>query len=128
MFNDDDFFLSDDELAEDNQLSIVDSARLDLLESIKTAVDNMIGNIKFNEQSDANNNCRIIAGYLDHLIVLGQIDTMGLSDEEVFEKIEEVMKSTTELTFKNIDDVLPEPEENSNMGMEDLGSDDGTDW
>lgn len=128
MFNDEDFFLNDDELAEDNQLSMVDSARLDLLNSIIKSANDMIENLKFNEQTEANSNTRILAGYLDNLIALGNVDINGLSEEEVYEIIENVMKSTTELTFGNMNEIIPDENKNENMNSETHENDDGIDW
>lgn len=129
MFNEDDFFLDDDELAEDNQLSLVDSARLNLLESIKKSCEDMIENLKFNEQSEAFNNTRIIAGYVDSLINLGSIEINNLSEEEIYDEIEKVMTATTTLTFGNINEILPDEEETTNNMSADSDDDaDGTDW
>lgn len=129
MFNEDDFFLDDDELAEDNQLSLVDSARLNLLESIKKSCEDMIENLKFNEQSEAFNNTRIISGYVDSLINLGSIEVNNLSEEEIYDEIEKVMTATTTLTFGNINEILPDDEETANNMPANSDDDaDGTDW
>lgn len=126
MFNDDDFFLNDDELAEDNQITIVDTARTKLLESIIKSSKDMIDNLKFNEQSEAESNTRLISSYVDSLLRLGAVDLSQLSEEEAEEEIDKILKSTTELTFSNMNDVLPEEEPEISV-EEESDESDGTD-
>lgn len=126
MFNDD-FFLNDDELAEDNQITIVDTARTKLLESIIKSSKDMIDNLKFNEQSEAESNTRLISSYVDSLLRLGAVDLSQLSEEEAEEEIDKILKSTTELTFSNMNDVLPEEEPEISV-EEESDESDGTDW
>ena len=128
MFHDDDFFLDDEELAEDNRLTISDSARMDLLNSIIKSAQDMKDNLKFNEQSDAEHNLEMITNYVDCLIKVSQVDLEDLSEEEAEELIDKILRSTTELTFNNIDEVLPDEEPEAEM--DDNSSDDGdsTDW
>ena len=130
MFNDDDFFINDDELAEDNQLTIVDTARIDLLKTMKKTADDMISNLQFNEKNEAMTNTRLLAGYMDSLIKLAEIELSdNLSDEEVAEEIDKVLKQTTELTFGNINDVLKDEGEATEMPeFEDNDDGDSTDW
>lgn len=128
MFDDDEFFVNDDELAEDNQPTLVDSAILDLLKSIKECVTKMEEHIRFNEHSELTAQSAIVAGYVDSLLKLNSIDVSGLSEEEVYEEIDNVLKSTTELTFSNMNDILPEEEvvpQTEELPPEDNS---GTDW
>lgn len=129
MFNDDDFFLDDDEFAEDNQVSLVDSAKIRLLNSIKETCDNMLDSIKFNEPSEVESHTRILAGYVDHIITLSSINVNGLSEEEIYEEIDKVMTSTTTLTFGNINEILPDEEETDPNGiLDDTDNGESTDW
>ena len=128
MFNDEDFFMNDDELAEDNQPTLVDSAILDLLKSIEDCTSKMRDHIRFNERSEVLAQTDIMAGYMDSLIKLNTIDIEGLSEEEVYEEIDKVLKSTTELTFANMNEILPEEEIAEAPEAKDTADDTGTDW
>ena len=111
MFDENDFFLNDDELAQDNQLDVVSSESIKLLELIKKTSDAAIENFKFGEKSDAKNAITLISSYLTSLIDFVNADAEGLSDEEICAKAEEVSKMTTELTLNNIDAILGKAEE-----------------
>lgn len=124
---DDDFFLNDDDLAADNQLSIVDEAKIKLAKEIEKVAKDLEENINYNEKSDSENNLRILSNHLTALISMFEIDTFNLSDEEVQERIDEVIKQTTQLTFANIDDVIPEMEESTDTEISD-DNDDNLDW
>jgi len=130
MFNDDDFFINDDELAEDNQLTIVDVAKKGLLQTMKETIDKMLVNLDFNESNNAMTNTRLLCGYMDSLLKLQEIDLSdNLSDEEISEAIDQVLRSTTELTLTNINDVIPDEEPNEMAAIpEDTTDDDGTDF
>lgn len=114
IFDDGDFFIDDDELAEDNQMSVVDDAIMKSLDAMEKVIADMKNNLKFNEQQDARHNLRILTMHLDSAIRLSEIDEKGLSDEEVFEEIEKVIKQTTQLTFSNMNDLLPQEESDEN--------------
>lgn len=124
---DDDFFLNDDDLAADNQLSIVDEAKIKLAKEIEKVAKDLEENIKYNEKSDSENNLKILSNHLTALISMFEIDTFNLSDEEIQERIDEVIKQTTQLTFANIDDVIPEMEESTDTQVSD-DNDDNLDW
>lgn len=124
---DDDFFLNDDDLAADNQLSIVDEAKIKLAKEIEKVAKDLEENINYNEKSDSENNLRILSNHLTALISMFEIDTFNLSDEEIQERIDEVIKQTTQLTFANIDDVIPEMEESTDTEVSD-DNDDNLDW
>ena len=128
MFDDDEYFLDDEELAEDNRLTISDSARMDLLNSIIKSAQDMKDNLKFNEQSDAEHNLEMITNYVDCLIKVSQVDLEDLSEEEAEELIDKILRSTTELTFNNIDEVLPDEEPETEMNDDNSDDGDSTDW
>lgn len=131
MFEADDFYLDDDELGEENQMSMVDEAIYKSLEGMQKSITELMNNLKFNEVQDQKNSLRLIAMHLDSAITLANIDENNLTEEEVFEEIEKVLKQTTELTFSNIDRVIPKIEEDDDdnttaLNPGDLG--DSTDW
>lgn len=126
---DDDFFLSDDDLGKDNQLSIVDDAKIKVLEEIKKSAHDIIENIKFNEKSDSVSNLRILSGLVGSLTDLFGVNSDDLADEEVQALIDNVLKATTELTFSNIDEIIKEDEENQSDSPFDSSDDsDSLDW
>lgn len=126
---DDDFFLSDDDLGKDNQLSIVDDAKIKVLEEIKKSAHDIIENIKFNEKSDSVANLRILSGLVSSLTDLFGVNSDNLADEEVQDLIDNVLKATTELTFSNIDEIIKEDEENqSDNNLDSSDDSDSLDW
>lgn len=127
--DDEEFEFSDEEFAKDNQLTIIDEARKKLLDNIEKTAKEAKTNLKYNEASDFASNLNIISQNMSALISLDDIDE-NLPDEEVQERIDKIIKMTTELTFANIDDVLKnEDEESGNTEVGTSGyDDDGTDW
>lgn len=113
MFDNDDFFIDDNELAEDNQMSLVDDAICKSIDAMEKVIKDLRSNLIFNEQKDARNNLRLLSMHLDAAIQLAGIDESELSEEEVYDKIEAVIKQTTELTFTNMNDLLPKEEDSS---------------
>ena len=105
MFNDDEFFIDDDELAKDNQPNIVDEAIIKSLQTMQKITTELIDNIRFNEINDQASNLRLLSIHLDSITKLASIDTLNLSDEEISEEIEKVIKQTTLLDMKNIDKI-----------------------
>ena len=131
---DDEFFLNDDELAADNQLSIVDDAKLKVLNYIIKVATEAKDNIKFNETTDASSNISLLSKQMSALISLDSEELEELSDEELYERVEAILRSTTELTLSNIDDVLPKQEDDfddsgsTNMNADDTDDDSGIDF
>lgn len=128
IFDDGDFFIDDDELAEDNQMSVVDDAIMKSLDAMEKVIADMKNNLKFNEQQGARHNLRILTMHLDSAIKLSEINERELSDEEVFEEIEKVIKQTTQLTFSNMNDVLPQTEPSAELNTTGTGGNVDTDF
>lgn len=127
MFEDDDFFINDDELAEENQLTITDTAMMNLLDSIIRAAQDMKDNLKFSEKTDSRNNLQLITSFVGCLNELSKADLDKLSADEAESIIDKILRQTTELTFNNIDEVLPGTEEEiTELPISD--NDDSTDW
>ena len=74
MFDNDDFYIDDNELAEDNQMSLVDDAILKAVNSMEKVLNDLKNNLKFNEQNDARHNLRILSMHLDSAIQLSRIE------------------------------------------------------
>lgn len=131
MFEDDDFFLDGDELDMENNLTVIDNAKKEVLEHIEKLSNEMKMNLKFGEIVDYNNNLMAISRELDILIKLSSVEDQNLTDEEQLDIIKQAQRMTTELTFKNIDDFIEKDENNnedvsSNNSNDDIG--DGTDF
>lgn len=125
---DDEFFINDDDLAADNQLSIVDDAKLKVLEYIIKVATEAKDNIKFNESTDASSNISLLSKQMSALISLDSEELEELSDEELYERVEAILRSTTELTLSNIDDVLPKQEDDfDDSGSTNMNADDDDD-
>ena len=128
MLDDEDFEFSDDDFAKDNQLTIIDEARKKVLDNIEKGAREAKLNLKFNETTDFRSNLNIITQNMSALVSLDDIDE-NLPEEEVQERIDKIIKMTTELTFANIDDVLKnEDKEEGNTEVETGSDDDNTDW
>jgi hypothetical protein len=108
---DDEMYLNDDDLAKDNQLTIVDEALKQVLDSVIETAKKAKDCIDFNETTDASSNIAILAKYTDALLSLDSKEMDELSDEEQSERVDKILRSTTELTLSNIDDVIPDQEE-----------------
>ena len=130
MFEDDGFYLDDDELGEDNQMTLVEEAVFKTVEAMEKTLKEFKDNLRFREIQDQESQVRILSSHLDSILKLRNIDTSELSEEEIFEEIENVYKRTTELTFSNIDNLLPDPEEEKIDGLDigPLDTDNSTDW
>ena len=105
---DEDFFIDNDDLASDEQLDVIESTMLKLAETLEATSKELCLNLKLKEGNDADASLSIISGIVSKLVALQGINVSNLSEEEVEEIVEEALKSTTELTFNNINNVLGE--------------------
>lgn len=131
----DDFFLEDDDFAEENELTILDSAELDVLKCLKETVEKIETNIKFKEESEETYNLTVLGNYMDRLTMIYNTKGSNQSKEELEETLKEITRITTPLTFSNIDKVLPDENEedhdknDSAPNITDSGNDGaGIDW
>lgn len=115
MFEDD-FFINDNDLASDNQPTLIDQAKMDLLNTIIEKANSMKESLILKETSEAENLLTVLSRYFDALIKLSELDITD-SNEELSEEIEKIINdivvSTTKITLSNIDTVLPKVEENN---------------
>ena len=130
--DDDNFFLNDDELGEDNALSIVDEAKLKAVSMIQKIANDLEGNIKYNESTDAQSNTELLLHHVNALLELQTLENQNVSNEELAEKIDEIFKSTTQLTYQNIKTVLKseddETDDNNSQSGTNYNNTDETDW
>lgn len=128
----DDFFINDDELAADHQLTLIDEAKIRVLNRIEELTKECKVNLELSEFGNYENNMQIISSQVSILIDLQAVDTENMSDEEMEEVIDRAFKSTTEITFANLNEILPDEEEESSQLSGDTDGDDnfsdGTDF
>lgn len=126
----DDFFINDDELAADHQLTLLDEAKIKCLERIIAIANECKLNLELSEKGNFSNNLGIVSSQVSILIDLQAADEENLSDEEMEEVIDRAFKSTTEITFANLNEIIPE--ENDSVNVEDSSDEDdnsnGTDF
>jgi hypothetical protein len=113
----DDFFLDDDGLEEEASLGPVEKAKLEIIEQIEEIVKEAKRNLQFKESGDFRANFSILSRYvgaisdLEELIeptmpdelkeVLG-ISTEPLTEEQILDKIEEIMALVKEMSFTDL--------------------------
>lgn len=127
----DDFFINDDELAADHQLTLLDEAKIRVLNRIEELTKECKVNLELSEFGDYENNMHIISSQVSILIELQAVDTENMSDEDMEEVIDRAFKSTTEITFANLNEIIPDQEEDNIQNIGDTDEDDfsdGTDF
>jgi len=129
-FEDDEFYLDDNELAQENSLSQVGLAKTQVLNCLEKAVKELKDNIKFNEKQEQEANLQLISNYTSALISLVEVENdPSTSDEEVAEYIKQILSQTTELSFSNMNEVLSnhpgvETEESGTTNIDNDAADD----
>lgn len=105
-YGDDDFFLDDDELSSESQLSIADEQKIKVLETIKTKIDEAINNLKYSEKEEFKTNFSNIARYVSTIIdIEGMEQDENISEEELLEAIEHIEITVKELSFQDLREI-----------------------
>jgi hypothetical protein len=107
MYNDnDDFFLDDSELFEDNQLSLADKAKIKVLEKFKEKLDEAINNIEYLEKSEYRSNLNIIARFVGEIMQIEQMEEAqkegAVTEEQLLEAIETIEMRIKEITISDL--------------------------
>jgi len=134
----DDFFLDNDELDEENSIGAVEKAKLDILEQIETIVKDAKANIKYKEEAEFRANFSILSRYVGAVVELEQLispmnfegeideDAEELSENEILEKIDEIMLTAKELSFNELREfearskaveVVPDDDDKTDLGF-----------
>lgn len=117
-----DFFINDDD---NHQKTLLDEAKIKVLDFIANLVQDMKSNIDFGENSNYINNSSTLNRQLGILNELNSINEEEVWDEELEDVIENAFKGSTLLTFNNLNDVLGEND--SSIEIEDEeDNDDGS--
>jgi hypothetical protein len=123
-FDFDGFTLDNEGLKNDIALTPLELAIQGVVERVKRTADEMSCNLSYNERTDFKTNASILLNDVSLLFNLIDIDDKNLSGEEVEALIEETIKSTTNLTLGNMDDILgvendqPEVDEEPDNGSQ----------
>lgn len=129
MYSDEEFFINDDELAADHQLTLLDEAKVNVLNYINTLSGELKSNLEYSEIGNYQANLEILSAQVGILIELESVDDSNMSEEEMQDIIERAMNKSTEITYANFNDILPENEEmKSVQTFDDDDSSDGTDF
>jgi len=124
----DDFFINDDELAADHQLTLLDEAKIKVLDYIIKLAQEMKSNLEFSEIGNYEANFSSVSSQFGILSDLS-VDTSGMSDDDMEEIIENAFKKSTEITYSNMGNLLSEEEDTSiSINPSDNIADDGTDF
>lgn len=123
-FDDEDFFLDDDDLAADYQLTILDEAKLKVIDFILESASELKNNINYTEKQNFSANLSSIARRVSMLIDLENAESIE-DEDKLSEKIDEIMRSCTEITYSNMDNVIPDI--SGSVDIEDNSSSDDDD-
>lgn len=131
MYDDEEFFINDDELAADHQLTLLDEAKVNVLNYVTKLSEELKSNLEYSEIGNYQANLEILSAQIGILIELESVDDTNMSDEEMQDIIERAMNKSTEITYANMSDILPEEKtmsvDDSSDGNED-SYDNGTDF
>lgn len=106
MFEDEDFYFDEESLNADDQMSLLDEARHQLVLTMEKILNELKYNLKLGEPG-YDENLSALGSQLDILIELSSDDYDELSDEEQKDIIEKALKQSTEITFNNINEIIP---------------------
>jgi hypothetical protein len=106
MMNDDEFFLDGDELNSEHQLSITDTTKIKLLETIVKKASEAIDNIKHFELSEYKANLSNVNRYVGAIIEVEQLaQDSEVSEEELVEMLEKIELTAKELSFTDLKEI-----------------------
>lgn len=111
----DDFDAHNDDFSGDSKPSDLELAKLDIIKEIDRVSKELEDNIKYNEVGDTASNIGVLNNYITILNKLCDIQEGELAEGEINQLIDEAKKSTIELNFQNISDVLKDNEDEENQ-------------
>lgn len=101
MFDDDTL----DRLNEENSMTVVDKAKMDIMKMVKKQVDEAIDNLDYVLHSEFELNLNTISRFVSKLLEVQNIgDDKGLTDDEKIAKVKEIEFSVRELSFDDLDE------------------------
>jgi hypothetical protein len=101
--NDDEFFINDDELNAEGQLSIADKEKIKVLETMNKKISEAIENLKYSEKEEFRASFAVIARYVGAILdIEGLEQNPEISEEQLLEAIEKIELSVKELSFQDL--------------------------
>jgi hypothetical protein len=113
----DDFFLDNDDLEEEASLGPIEEAKLEIMEKIEKVVKEAKRNIEFKESGDFRANFSVLSRYVGAVLDLEELISPTISDDikaqmnisnepltedQILDKIDEIMAVVKELSFIDI--------------------------
>lgn len=106
MYGDDEFFMDDNELNAETQISMADQQKIKVLENMKKKIDEAISNLTYSEKEEYSANFAIISRYVGAVIdIEGMEDDPEISEEQLLEEIEKIEITVKELSFQDLRDI-----------------------
>lgn len=103
MFGDDEFFLDDNELSGESQMSVADEEKVKILNNIKAKIDEAIKNLNYAEKDEFKTNFSIVSRYITTIIdIQAMEENPEISEEELLEAIENIELTVKELSFNDL--------------------------
>ena len=103
MFGDDEFFLDDDELSSESEMSMADEEKVKILTNIKSKIDEAIKNLKYSEKDEFKTNFSIVSRYITTIIdIQAMEENPEITEEELLEAIENIELTVKELSFNDL--------------------------
>lgn len=129
MYDDDDFYLDDADLADDTELSVVDDAKLKLLNKIENIVTELKDSVKFQETGEYNKKSETLERHISLLKELSYIEdpeTDTIDNDKLKEILDSIDLDTGNYDILNLDtyatddEYVEEDEEWNNKSGADL--------
>jgi len=105
-----DYELPLEDLAKEAELTIVEKEKIKILSAMEEFLKKTKENIKYKEKSEERKNTDIIFFYSSSIRELEELEKAGIPENELFQVIEELDKSITEMSYLDIDKLLSEKE------------------
>jgi hypothetical protein len=107
----DEFFLNDDELFEENSMSDIDKAKLDLLEFVEKKVQEAKDNLTYSETAEFDTNINTISRYITGIMEINMAESdPELSEDDIVQMIKVVEQRTKELSIEDLRKMKKEKE------------------
>lgn len=109
---DEDYFMNDDDLAAETQISLADKEKIKILENMKKKIDEAIENLEYSEKTEYISNFSIISRYVSAIIRIESLESdTDIAEEELLEEIEKIEITVKELSFQDLRDIEKSNEE-----------------
>lgn len=112
MMDNEDYFMNDDDLAAETQVSKADKEKIKILENMKKKIDEAIENLEYSEKTEYISNFSIISRYVSAIVRIESLESNPeFTEEELLEEIEKIEITVKELSFQDLRDIEKNNEE-----------------